>query len=135
MKFYRLIFIVLMTSLFLCSCGPIYQMTYSYQPPKSSSGKMCTAQCFQTKNRCQQMCRMQDQNCRMTAHQQAYYRYQQYSDHQKSLGKPVKRSVNDFDNSYNECNSACHCTPDFNACYQSCGGIVSQHKECTAFCN
>lgn len=78
---------------------------------------------------------MQDHHCRMREHQQAYYRYQEYRNQQTALGQPIKRNVNDFDNSYSQCNTQCQCTLDFNACYQRCGGMVLQYKECTAFCS
>jgi hypothetical protein len=133
MNLFRALLISFIVSL-LSSCGSIYGTAYSYQPPKSASGKMCVEQCVKTKNHCQQSCRMQDQSCRMTEHKHAYYRFQQYRNQQTALGKPVKKSVNDFDNSYFQCNVTCHCPIEFNSCYQRCGGIVTQHQECTAFC-
>jgi uncharacterized protein YceK len=120
--------------LLLSGCGPIYQTTYSYQPPRAQMGKMCISQCFQTKSMCQQMCQTQDQSCRTQEHQNAYFRYQAYHAQQVSRGKPVNKSINDFDNSFSVCQHSCSCTADFNMCYQSCGGSVLEHRECTAFC-
>lgn len=134
MKKYVLLSMIFIMGLLLAGCGPIYQTKYAYQPPRAQSGKMCAAQCFQTKNMCQQMCQMSDQNCRAQEHQNAYYRYQTYHDQQVAHGKPVKRNISDFDNSYSVCHHACNCTTDFNLCYRSCGGVVTQHQECTAFC-
>ncbi len=122
-------------ALLLSGCGPIYQTTYSYKPAPSSSGKLCTAQCFQTKNSCQQICQLQDQNCRLQAHQEAYYRYSEYLREQKAAGKKARQQLSSFDHSYTRCNNSCHCTADFNACYQSCGGQVMTKRICTAFCN
>ena len=124
----------LLMTVLLSACGPIYQTTYSYQPPVASSGKMCATQCFQTKNMCQQSCQFQDQTCRAEEHKNAFYRFQAYSHQQESQGKKVKRSINDFDNSYSVCHHSCNCTNDFNLCYKSCGGTVRQNRVCTAFC-
>lgn len=131
----KLFLLLILCFTLLTGCGPIYQTSYTYQPPRSQNGKMCVAQCFQTKSYCQQMCQMQDQNCRMQAHQNAYYQFQSYSEEQRSQGKKIDRSIDDFDHSYSECGQKCHCTSDFNLCYQNCGGSVFEHKVCTAFCN
>ncbi len=131
----RLWLLVLLMAMVLTSCGPIYRTTYSYQPPKSSSGKMCVAQCFQNKTYCQQMCSMRDQNCRMQERSNAYYEYQAYRDKRVAEGKKVKQNVSDFDHSYSECGRPCGCTPDFNMCYQNCGGQVQTYRVCTAFCD
>jgi hypothetical protein len=134
MKKYSVFLLILMVSL-LSACGPIYQTTYTYSPPSSQTGKMCVNQCLQTKNNCQQMCQLQDQNCRMQARQDAFYRYQQYRDEQTSRGEKNDRSIDSFDDSYSRCNHSCHCVSDFNICYENCGGVVQKNKVCTAFCN
>jgi hypothetical protein len=131
-KFYLMIFLI---TAWLSGCGPVYQTSYTYQPPTSQVGRMCISQCMQTKSSCEQMCQMQDQNCRMMARQNAFYQYQQYRDYQTSHGLSVDRNLNDFDNSFFECRKSCHCSADFNFCYQNCGGVVQEHKVCTAFCD
>lgn len=135
MKKYALPVLCIIVALVLSACGGgVYHTTYTYQPPVSRSGKMCVLQCYQTKKMCQQTCQVQDHHCRTQAHKQAFYHYKAYHDRQIAQGKPVKRSINDFDDSFSVCHHTCSCTTDFNGCYQGCGGAVLAQKECTAFC-
>lgn len=127
------IFVILILSLF--GCGSIYQTIYSYQPPQTQEGKVCVSQCMQIKKTCQHICLLQDRNCRLTEHQAAYYRYTQYQASRTAHGLPVERHINDFDQSYSKCFQSCSCEVGFNQCYQKCGGTISEHKECTAFCD
>jgi uncharacterized protein YceK len=131
----RNIVMLFLIMLFLSGCGPIYQTTYSYQPPKSQMGIMCVSQCVQTKAMCQQLCQIQDQNCRNQEHQYAFYRYEAYRDKQTAQDKKIDKTVDDFDQGFLQCKTMCHCEVDFNLCYQNCGGVVLQHQVCTAFCD
>lgn len=119
----------------LTGCGPIYKIEHSYVPPVSSTGKMCIAQCVQNKNTCQQMCQMRKDNCRSQARQDAYYQYESYKNDQARLGKPIEKSIRDFDHSFFECRKPCHCDQTFNSCYSACGGEVLSRQVCVAFCD
>lgn len=118
----------------LAACGPVYKREYAYVPPKSSTGKMCTAQCIQGRNACEQMCRMNNEACIARSKQDAVYEYEQYKHERRREGKEVKKTVSDFDRSYT-CNSSCNCGPTYNACYSACGGEVLQRDVCVAFCD
>jgi hypothetical protein len=128
-------FIALMSA-FLTGCGPIYETHYSYVPPRTPMGNMCVAQCVQGKSMCEQMSQMQHDNCRMQSRQDAMYRYSHYRDRQIAHGKPIERSMYDFDRGSFGCSSSSsQCVPNFNMCYQACGGQVMAQQVCTAFCN
>ncbi len=125
--------IIVLTSM-LFGCGPIYKKEYAYVPPRSSMGKMCTAQCIQSKSNCLQMCQMRNDNCRAQARQDAYYQYEEYKHERRREGKEVDKDVKDFDRSF-FCNQSCDCTPSFHACYSACGGQVLERQVCVAFCD
>ena len=133
MKLSRFIFLVLLP-LLLTACGPIYKTQYSYQPPQSDTGRMCAAQCVQSRGMCQQMCRAQNNNCEMQAQENAAYSYHAYVKAQQAAGKKIRKNIDDFDNSY-MCNESCNCRSNFNLCYSTCGGKVTSRQICTAFCN
>lgn len=118
----------------LTACGPIYNTEYSFVPPKSDIAKMCTAQCIQGKNDCEQSCRVDNDNCRMRAQQNAMFEYKQYKEDRKRMGLPINKSVNDFDRS-SSCSNSCRCESTYRACYSACGGEVLEHKVCVAFCD
>ncbi len=116
-------------TLLLSACGSIYETHYFYQPPHTQQGKMCIMHCAQIKHNCQTLCRMQDQNCRRQARQDAYYHYAQYQQYQNERGLPVQKHLSDFEKSYSKCFHTCHCADDFNACFENCGGVVTEQKE------
>lgn len=134
LRLFTLLLFVALSGMLL-GCGPIYKKEYAYVPPRSSAGKMCLAQCIQGKSNCQQMCQMRNENCRAQARQDAFYQYQEYKHERRREGKEVKKTVNDFDNSFFSCNESCDCTSSFNACYAACGGQVLERDVCVAFCN
>lgn len=122
-------------ALLLTACGPIYRTDYTYVPPKSSKGPMCIAQCEQSRNTCNQMCEMQKQTCRAQGRQTALLEYQIYKNDQERSGRKVKKTIDDFDHSYYDCDHACGCQENFNICYTACGGQIQEHRVCTAFCD
>lgn len=118
----------------LSACSPIYQTNYDYEPPSSKMGKVCIAQCIQSKSMCQQMCKMREDNCRVRAHEDAIVQYENYRDQQRRIDGEIKKSVSDFDRGY-ACSETCDCTNAFNECYGACGGQVIENKVCVAFCD
>jgi hypothetical protein len=120
----------------LTACGPMYRTSYTYVPPASASGKICVMQCQRQKDLCQQLCQSRSNNCRQKAQNNARIEYDQYAADRRASGKPVKKTVEDFYNSFACADQPkCSCEPDFRACFQLCGGQVTQHRECVAFCD
>jgi hypothetical protein len=134
MKFLRSLLIGVWLTVMLVGCGPVYKREYAFVPPKSDVGKMCTAQCVQGKNRCEQRCRRDTERCRAHAREEAIYQFEQYKRERRRLGQEVKKSINDFDRGYT-CETACNCEPTFRDCYAACGGQVLQRDVCVAFCD
>ncbi len=132
--------LILKCSLWIClvalmtGCGPVYKREYSFVPPKSNVAKMCTAQCVQSKNTCQQMCNLNTENCRLRARQDAIYQYEQYKRDRRHDGKDIQKNLSDFDHG-SLCSSSCNCEPSYRECYSACGGEVLQRDVCVAFCD
>lgn len=119
----------------LSACGPVYKKEYSYVPPVSNVAKMCTAQCVQSKNACEQMCQMRNENCRMQSRQDAMYEYENYREQQERLNKPIDKRIEYFDQGSYRCNTSCNCAPTYRSCYSACGGEVLERNVCVAFCD
>ncbi|KTD08936.1 hypothetical protein Lgra_2171 [Legionella gratiana] len=128
------IFSVIALAVMLTSCSPIYNTEYSYTPPKSDVAKMCTAQCVQGKNDCEQSCRIENENCRLRAQQSALFEYKHYKEEQTRMGFPINKTIKDFDRS-SSCTNSCQCESTYRSCYSACGGEVTEHQVCVAFCD
>lgn len=126
--------IFLLCAVSITACGPIYKKEYQYVPPASKVGMMCVNQCLQSKMMCEQMCQMRQDNCRAQSQQRAMYEFEAYKQAQLAQGRPIKKSLRDFDNSFG-CQTSCDCTPAYRTCYASCGGEVYERKVCVAFCD
>ncbi len=133
LKLYSFFSILALCTL-LTSCNPIYNSEYSYTPPKSNIAKMCTANCVQGKNACQQRCRIDTENCRLRAQQNAIFAYENYKQEQAKLNMPLMKTLKDFDKG-SSCSTSCDCETTYRACYSECGGTVTEHKKCVAFCS
>ena len=128
-------FIIILTLIgMLTGCGPIYETQYDFIPPKSDMSRMCTAQCVQSRNSCEQSCRIDTEDCRARAQENAMYEFERYRHDRKKDGMSVDKSVSDFDRGYS-CNSSCNCGPTYRDCYSACGGQVLAQKVCVAFCD
>jgi hypothetical protein len=113
----------------LFGCGPVYNTTYSYTPPKSAEGRACTFQCNQIQIQCQQL---EDMN-RARCEDEAQRRQRQCEwDLRVTEGRKPK---------WYECgNDSCYanyarCEQTYRACYQSCGGQISADTRCVANCD
>jgi hypothetical protein len=133
MRKHIIAFSIIVLAAILTACGPIYNTEYSFIPPKSDVSKMCTAQCVQDKNNCQQSCRIDNENCRLRAQQSAIFEFEHYKEEQKRREMPINKSISDFDRS-SSCNNSCECESTYRACYSACGGEVRENKVCVAFC-
>ncbi|MBI2785372.1 MAG: hypothetical protein HYX60_03305 [Legionella longbeachae] len=118
----------------LSACGPMYKTEYNFIPPQSDISKMCTAQCVQAQNDCQQNCRVNTQNCIMRAQQSAFFEFNRYKEEQARRGMLINKSLRDFDKS-SSCNVSCNCESTYRSCYSACGGEVQERQVCVAFCD
>ena len=134
MKKYRISFILIALLGMLTACGPMYNTEYSYIPPKSDISKMCTANCIQGKNACQQNCQLSHDDCVLRAKQMAFLEFKQYKDEQIRTRMLISRDEASFDKSY-QCATSCGCEPTFKSCYSACGGQVLERQVCVAFCD
>lgn len=98
--------LIIVTSVFLIACTPVYEKTYRYEPPQATRGQTCVAQCQRAKSMCENFQQKQYQNCVAT------------NDPQQC-----------------EQTSNLRCEADHRECYQLCGGKIVEEKVCVNNCD
>ena len=133
-KFFASILILVISTLILSACGPIYSTTYTYEPPQEWRGRKCVNRCLEDKSYCKVQDERLNRDCRRDEQLAAVPAYIFYVSEQKKLGKPIDRSQDSFAN-YSNCRTNSGCENNYNQCYSNCGGHVITNRVCTAFCN
>ncbi len=131
------IFILAIALLSIIACSPVYKTKYSYSPPPSDIGKMCSSGCLDKQNTCRALCRLEKSNCERKQDLKAQERYLEYVAEQNEKREPVIKTQSSFTN-YLFCNTAScdeKCGADHRICHTSCGGNVTERRYCTAFCD
>jgi len=123
-------------TLLVVGCGPIYETQYQMIPPADPQGRMCAAQCLQTRDYCRENCEMSSRECVDRARRRARHDYDDYVRERRAKNLSLKRDRESFVNTW-ECGaSSCQsqCGETYRQCFSICGGQVNAQKVCTAFC-
>ena len=113
------------------ACGPIYDTKYSYQAPYDNSGKHCVNSCDSMKQKCVSGCNDREQNCEIASNNMDtitnIYQPKDKDDKYKYT------SSNNLNCSSASCKK--DCKNQYDQCFVNCGGAVTSHQVCVAFCN
>ncbi|MDX2112131.1 MAG: hypothetical protein SFW63_00105 [Alphaproteobacteria bacterium] len=128
---------IVIASLALSACGPVYETTYHFTPPPTQSGRMCANNCLLSKQNCEQQCHIQQQQCEEIERLRAQSDYQSYLNQQLREGRPAKKDISQFYRggyacAASSCDESCDAT--HRLCHSNCGGQVIPTTTCTAFC-
>lgn len=124
----------------LSACGPMYNTSYAFQQPKSAGGKQCVNRCLENRSSCKMQCNMQNEQCRANARQAALPAYVLYvsnnkgEHHDKQKHRDRTKTIDDFAD-YSNCSSNCDCDNTYNQCFANCGGVITENRQCVAFCD
>ncbi len=148
------LFLIIIITLFLVGCGPIYETMYHYIPPSDNIGMGCVNNCMMSKNLCHEKCRLEKahhdmmnnlEKARHDMNEDLEYqrRYNDYLNKSRDSNRsgiipfPPTRNTNNHYQSpqYNLSNCENPCNGTYNFCYQGCGGQIITSRECVAFCN
>ena len=104
------------TACLLSACGP--RIVYDYQPPETEVGRLCTAQCSNTKTLCTQSEEHRYQQC------QSNYQLM-LSNYNACVAAEGKGCI-----SPTLCSpsSTYQCNQGFRECYKACGGQVTARE-------
>ncbi len=117
----------------LSACGPIYNTTYTYRPPRNQHARRCIVACQRNKLMCQRNADKSYQHCEDRAGRDAKRAYHDYKVKQRRQHKPIKLGPEDFRQDWS-CSHYNNCDAGYRQCYTTCGGTVITHKVCVAFC-
>lgn len=117
---------LLIFSLILTGCGPVYETQYTYVRPENPEGVTCIFQCENTRMQCVQSEQLKRQNC------EANNRIERL-EYERCVSKKGKDKCFEYW-TFCESNEA-SCTVLYNQCYHSCGGQVQATRVCVYDCN
>ena len=115
--------LLLLITLLIYGCGPMYETTYHYRLPKNRSDRHCIAQCRMSLGICHNSCQQSQQICQ----------------NQQLMAEDIAsrhrhRHDDDFFYAPGNCAQACGCRRAFNYCYTDCGGKVIPESVCVFNC-
>ena len=135
--------------LLISSCGPIYETSYSYYPPKEETSRYCLSSCSGQRQSCSSNCSDRKQTCEIAersldlAENVTCNKRKNYCNNNPNASGCVfdksmdcdksRSSYSKCDNTYDECKN--ECLSFYNQCYINCGGKVQTDKVCVHFCN
>jgi hypothetical protein len=144
----------LLALLVLTGCQPLVRTSFTLEPPASASGKACIAQCEQASATCRRTCALQPPNCGDPYNFPSGSLSGLESIAPGSASDPAPGSASasvtlvhfgrmgspDLDCSDLEpviqsqrlCEAQCDAV--YRGCYAQCGGTVTAHPTCIAFC-
>jgi hypothetical protein len=79
-------------------------------------------------------CNAQNQQCVNNARVAALPAYIAYSKDPNAQAKSPNKKLEDFAD-LSSCRSDCGCDDIYNQCFKNCGGIITEHRQCVAFCD
>jgi len=137
-------YLIILAALAACEPpGPIYQAHHNLTPPASDMGRLCAAQCSNTKQQCAQNATLTKtlltERCEDDARVTARRKYRDYVHKKRLKGAKVRQSEGSFYNAYHckkkGSGQAAICSESYHQCYTTCGGQVVAQSLCVANCN
>lgn len=129
LPFFALILLIL--TLGLAGCGPIYDTRYDLTPPSDEAGRFCTVECERLRLDCRRAEDRKYQNCQRdrqdaeSAYQRCRNRYKDNPDkHCRYLSPTTYCASADY----------AACDADYRRCFQNCGGQVHSRQVCVFNC-
>lgn len=96
--------------------------------------KACKWQCTVTKQRCNQSCKNNCQNCTALANAETAVHFNQYKRQQNIQGSIVALELQSFRDPLQCRKPTCDCTADFSVCLQSCQGKIRKRLKVVKPC-
>ncbi|MGD9887655.1 MAG: CagY family CD-EC repeat-containing protein [Halothiobacillaceae bacterium] len=124
---------LLVLSLTLSGCGPVYSTQYRYTPPLDANGKMCVNQCVNNRDMCRMMEETRAMQEQAQCQQYAAMRYSMCLSNAKT--EQERRNCERMNRGY--CSRTAyteHCEESFRLCFQNCGGKIDSFQVCDFGC-
>ena len=140
-------FLILVLSSLLIACGPVYETKITYVTPTDAQGKSCASKCEKDRVSCQQKCDNKYDACMRETRLINQNRYleekNQYLEKKnlckgKEKDKDCQHLREPYMSSYvndSDCRKNCNCQPNFERCFEICGGKVIKEARCVSDCD
>lgn len=127
------VFLLILT-LSLLACSPVYKTDYTFIPPERESGRTCILQCENSKLLCEQLQDTKYNSCLQRAE----------LNYQSCESRKIYRI--DYKSGDTKCVENCYCYrsscsrdektcgTQYRGCYQTCGGKVRSKTYCVSNC-
>lgn len=127
-------FCLLLTSLLIQGCAPIYKTNYIYHPVKSEKASHCANECLQHKQTCRSQCldlqRQCEREARLLAIASDLINVQSPSN--SNISSNRYELLNDCYKQAEKCELSCD--EDHKLCHENCGGEVTVQTVCVKNC-
>jgi hypothetical protein len=139
MRFSAFVFLIgLMGFLCLAGCAGPATKTYTFIPPETPGGRLCTGQCQEAQSYCQETCDLHNRQCVGKVQAKALEDYEKYTRDQFESHEAVELRPRDFERT-DACDSAkksCEsdCQDNYKVCYGNCGGKITMTTSCQFLC-
>ena len=144
----RGVLLLLLSVVLLNGCGPSYRTYSHYTPPADTEGRTCALRCEDQRRVCDSQCQARFESCVEQAKADAKLDYlnakEHYVDEKASCLRYNKKgeegckhiSEPQFSNYIDDahCRQDCACEPDFERCFQLCGGTIERETRCVSGC-
>lgn len=138
------LFAVLFVFFGLSACGPMMETRYDFKPPVTKSGMQCVQNCQSDQSSCLERGQHQKAMCRKDVDRRIERDYQKAKDDYIVALKLYAKDPARFSEpveprrgyaNYGQCDSlGSECVPQYQMCYRSCGGQISEYQVCVANC-
>ena len=122
----------------LASCAPVVETRYELTPPATAEGAQCVARCEAERAPCLQSCTRRERLCLNDAESRAMRDYQMETREDGRGRRAASRTYFDYADRYRRpcgmdgCRNACD--DAYRACFEGCGGQVTERRVCVERC-
>ena len=125
----RVFSLILLLVVVGCATPKPAELVAEYIEPGTPGGRLCTAQCKNASNYCQESCDYKERLCVYDVQAQAIKDYEVYVQEQFEQRMTVDLRPSDFERT-SQCKQAgCKvtCKKSYNKCFKKCGGSIDYH--------
>lgn len=132
----------ILVALIVAGCGPVIETRYDFTPPASPAGMQCVQTCQDQQGTCQRNEQLEREQCRQRQDLAADQKYEKARDdyitalklHAADSAKYPLPSEPSRYADYSVCDKSSQCVANYQMCYRSCGGQISEYQVCVANC-
>jgi len=119
----------------LSGCQTVTTSALEYSPPALDRGQECVIQCQNVREQCNKSCSESTKQCLQQKQTEALDNLTRYKKRMQTAPQLPERDFNSFYNTLQCDTPKCRCEVNYRACYQLCGGQVTERSVCLEHCD